>query len=140
MKLLSIDKVAPAIKDSWCPLTIKIDPSYIGKNRTSIRNWLFDEYFDPDTGIGQCLVTALVVNLLCGGKIVQQGENCHWYNQLPDGTFIDLTQDQFKSPQPFEEREHVFLSFAEAMNTTITTDIDERTVLLLYRTLKRLEE
>jgi hypothetical protein len=52
---------------------------------------------------GQCGVTALVINDVLGGDLVlgevhyasgeRQGH--HWWNRLPDGTFVDLTREQF---------------------------------------------
>lgn len=51
---------------------------------------------------GQCAVTALIVHDHLGGRLVR-GEvhvndirvDFHWWNELPDGTHVDLTRDQF---------------------------------------------
>lgn len=50
----------------------------------------------------QCITTVLVVHDFLGGELVR-GEvhvegaliDYHWWNRLPDGTEVDLTQSQF---------------------------------------------
>jgi hypothetical protein len=46
---------------------------------------------------GQCAVTALVLQDLFGGTLVRStvGGVSHYWNQLPDGSFLDLTLRQF---------------------------------------------
>lgn len=48
--------------------------------------------------IDQCAVTALVVQTEFGGEILRcptkEGDS-HYWNRLPDGSEIDLTEDQF---------------------------------------------
>jgi len=58
----------------------------------------------------QCCVTALVVQDYLGGKILwadMDNDDRHYWNLLPDGTCIDLTEEQF-----------VFLGTRNPMGTT----------------------
>ncbi|WP_426025269.1 YunG family protein [Brevundimonas sp. TSRC1-1] len=54
--------------------------------------------------LGQCSVTALVVNDLLGGRILKTrvGPNYHFYN-LIDDTRIDLTSSQFGGQIAYED-------------------------------------
>ena len=48
--------------------------------------------------LGQCDATAIVLQGICGGDIMQCdviGYGHHYYNVLPDGTELDLTSAQF---------------------------------------------
>ncbi len=48
--------------------------------------------------LGQCAVTALLVQDLWGGQLIRTvvaGQGSHYYNRLPDGQEIDLTRNQF---------------------------------------------
>lgn len=54
-----------------------------------------DEWKKENPTIGQCAVTALVINELYGGQIVYNEEYNHFWNILPSGQEIDLTKDQF---------------------------------------------
>ncbi|WP_461028889.1 YunG family protein [Streptomyces sparsus] len=56
--------------------------------------------------LGHCDVTALVVNDVFGGDLVlaevhlgDEQHGHHWWNQLPTGTQLDLTRDQFRLGQ-----------------------------------------
>jgi hypothetical protein len=66
--------------------------------------------------LGQCAVTALIVQDLYGGQLLRArlGEVTHYWNALPDGTEVDLTRDQFDDFVPADtttaSREYV-LSF-----------------------------
>lgn len=58
-------------------------------------NWSYER---PETG--QCAVTALIVQDILGGELrraIVNGES-HYWNQLDDGTVIDLTRSQFDQP------------------------------------------
>jgi hypothetical protein len=46
---------------------------------------------------GQCLVTAVIINDLFGGKLVYDRIHHHLWNELPDGTWQDFTRKQFKT-------------------------------------------
>lgn len=68
---------------------------------------------------GQCAVTALVVNDYLGGKLVRvpvinmPEMTSHYYNELPDGTYLDLTKSQFNNinvkfgEKEYRERDYV---------------------------------
>lgn len=48
--------------------------------------------------VGQCAVTALMVQDLMGGQIVKamvEGFGSHYWNRLDSGQEVDLTRDQF---------------------------------------------
>jgi len=71
---------------------------------------------------GQCYVTALIIQDEWGGKLVHGKVNHldHYWNQLPDGTEIDLTSDQFSGGDglhPHPDRKVIGL--AKSVNRTI---------------------
>jgi hypothetical protein len=61
----------------------------------SVRN----RWTDKNKALGQCAVTALVVNKYLGGEIMKGvivGENApHYWNILTSGEVVDLTKSQF---------------------------------------------
>lgn len=77
--------------------------------RTAVsRSWWIDTTDDPDAwtpenpSMGQCAVTSLAVRDYLGGAVrlgwvLRDGEqvDMHCWNELPDGTFLDWTADQF---------------------------------------------
>lgn len=71
------------------------------------RAWSRRTSFQPDQwsadnpAFGQCAVTALAVQDLLGGDILraETGGVSHFWNRLPDGTEIDLTEEQFQGIQ-----------------------------------------
>ena len=62
---------------------------------------------------GQCYVTALLIQNILGGRIFHgtvENEN-HYWNELPDGTEVDLTSDQFDDGDGIHVHlKHFFLS------------------------------
>lgn len=67
---------------------------------SSNENWSYDL---PEAG--QCAVTALIVQDILGGELhraLVNGES-HYWNQLDDGTVIDLTRSQFTTPLVIED-------------------------------------
>ncbi len=89
-----------------------------------IQSWIRETSSEPKDwteerpSIGQCAVTALIVNDFFGGKIIRvpiisgSKMTSHYYNQLPDGETIDLTKNQFGSKVEFglptyQTRNHV---------------------------------
>jgi hypothetical protein len=75
-------------------------------------SWTID---NPE--LGQCAVTALVVQDALGGVLLRSTVNgvSHYWNRITDGTEVDLTRAQFAEPVTFgdiveREREYV-LSF-----------------------------
>lgn len=91
--------IVKAIEDSWCEETGGL--------------------FCPDNPSKyQCAVTALVVQDYYGGKlvrghvIVDERHISHYWNELPDGTTVDLTRQQFAEPlelvnDGYRERDYV---------------------------------
>lgn len=84
----TVDDLRPLIRAAWGPDTCYPD---------SRDSW------DPDNPArDQCGMTALVVQDVLGGDLIL-GEvhvngskvGNHYWNQLPDGTVVDLTGDQF---------------------------------------------
>jgi hypothetical protein len=81
------------------------------------------EWNPKNPSLNQCAITALVVQDYFGGELLRclmtNGDR-HYWNRLPDGTEVDLTEDQFKyiDAKPLKndfvvrEREYV-LSFPE---------------------------
>jgi hypothetical protein len=57
---------------------------------------------------GQCLVTAMVVQDEYGGRLIKGycGVQVHYWNELPDGTIVDLTRQQFGGKEVLEEQYH----------------------------------
>ncbi len=53
---------------------------------------------------GQCSVTALAVQRLCGGEILKTdtAEGPHFYNRI-DGARRDFTASQFDAPIPYQD-------------------------------------
>ncbi len=54
-----------------------------------------DEWTNSNPALGQCAVTALVINDLYGGNILFSEDYNHFWNILPSGQEIDLTKEQF---------------------------------------------
>ena len=68
--------------------------------------------------LGQCAVTALVVQDVLRGELLRAEVNgtSHYWNRLPDGTELDLTREQFETflPSGIETRSREYvLSFDE---------------------------
>jgi hypothetical protein len=69
-----------------------------------------DEWSEDNPAAGQCAVTALVVRELLGGEIllanvVRDGVRVdrHAWNRLPSGLSLDLTREQFRRGETFEQ-------------------------------------
>jgi hypothetical protein len=52
--------------------------------------------------LGQCAVTALLINERYGGKILYNAQFDHYWNVLPNGQKIDLTRKQFHNKRVTE--------------------------------------
>jgi len=71
---------------------------------------------------GQCAVTALVIQDMCGGELLRGkvGAVSHYWNLLPDGSEVDITYVQFPPGSPLivgretRSREYV-LSFPDTL-------------------------
>jgi hypothetical protein len=80
-------------------------------------SFLEADWSADNPAVGQCAVTALVVQDLFGGDLLRgrMQSAAHYWNRLPDGREVDLTAGQFEAEPVFEEatlrsREYV-LSF-----------------------------
>ncbi|WP_132704309.1 YunG family protein [Reinekea marinisedimentorum] len=95
----SLDEVLKALRDSWS-LESTEEPE----------NWT-----PSNPSRGQCGVSSLIINDYFGGKLVlwkvyvgEEQVGFHYSNELPDGTPIDSTAEQFweneelKEPSSFE--------------------------------------
>lgn len=62
---------------------------------------LKDEWSENNPSLGQCAITALIINDFFGGKIMRcmASSGSHYYN-LIDGNIIDLTVEQFLGETP----------------------------------------
>jgi hypothetical protein len=71
-------EIVDAIESSWC-------------DKTAGYHW------ENNPSKGQCAATALLVQDLYGGLLVRGalGNIPHYWNELPDGTVVDLTRQQF---------------------------------------------
>jgi hypothetical protein len=81
-KITDITKITERIEKAWLP-----DSSY----------WP-EKWTEANPACGQCAVTALIVQENLGGELLKcdvEGFGSHYFNQLPDGTIIDLTKKQF---------------------------------------------
>lgn len=78
---LELKELREKLEKCWCIETIWHKPDW-----------------NPDKlSKGQCYVTAILIQDILGGRIYHgtvESEN-HYWNELPDGTEVDLTSDQF---------------------------------------------
>lgn len=65
---------------------------------------LRDSWSEDNPSLGQCAITAMIVNDLLGGKIMRcmASTGSHYYNII-DGKIIDLTVEQFLGEIPHYE-------------------------------------
>lgn len=54
-----------------------------------------DEWNFKKKELGQCAITALIVNDYYGGDILYCSHNHHYWNKLPNGLEVDFTRKQF---------------------------------------------
>lgn len=67
------------------------------------KSWSKETCYPPDQGkwsaenpaLGQCAITALVIQDFLGGEILYCKHYHHYWNRLPNGTEVDLTKEQF---------------------------------------------
>ena len=82
MKKITLEILKKALEKSWSAETSS-DPS----------NWTSE-----NPAWGQCAVTALIIQDCFWGDLLRaaiEGIGSHYWNQLPDGSEIDLTKIQF---------------------------------------------
>jgi len=61
-------------------------------------NTAYGDWNSRVPSLNQCAVTALVVQEYLGGDLLRckmTNGDSHYWNRLPDGTEVDLTEDQF---------------------------------------------
>jgi 8-oxo-dGTP pyrophosphatase MutT (NUDIX family) len=92
MTTWTLPRFQAAIRSAWGPDTC--DPSDLA------------DWHEGNPARGQCGPTALVLHDVFGGELIlgevyadgaRQG--FHWWNQLPDGTEVDLTREQFSADE-----------------------------------------
>jgi putative hydrolase of the HAD superfamily len=60
---------------------------------------LYEKWSNRLSSLGQCAVTALIVQDFFGGEILYCKHLQHFWNLLPDGSEVDLTRSQFKESE-----------------------------------------
>ncbi len=99
---------------------------------------LRSEWNEENPSLGQCAITALIVNDYFGGKIMRcmASSGSHYYNIIVDDSLVDLTVEQFLGEIPDyangEERTREYLLGNE--------DIKNRYILLNYNLKESIEE
>lgn len=91
-----------------------------------------DEWTPTKPSLGQCAVTALIVQDEFGGgllRTVNAGVS-HYWNRLPSGQEVDLTRDQFDEWAPSEivvrEREYALsMNVTRARYEELRRNVDE---------------
>lgn len=84
---------------------------------------LRSEWELSNPSLGQCAITALIVNDVYGGKIMRcmTSSGSHYYNLLDDGRRVDLTVDQFWGEIPkYEEGQEKSREYLLGNNDTKT--------------------
>ncbi len=54
------------------------------------------DWIQENPAFGQCAITALIVQDYYGGKLLYCEHNHHYWNKLPNGKKVDLSESQFK--------------------------------------------
>lgn len=84
LEQLILKKVEPRIRLAWSQDTASPNCQKIWSRK--------------NPALGQCAVTALLVQDLLGGELIRtevSGYGSHYYNRLPSGDTADLTAEQF---------------------------------------------
>lgn len=73
------------------------------------------DWTSDNPALGQCAITALVVQDYLGGEIMFNKQFAHYWNKLPDGEIFDLTKEQFGENVLIEsegvaDRDYILLS------------------------------
>lgn len=99
-------------------------------NKKTCCNSFKDNWDSANPSLGQCAVTALIVNDFCGGQIMRcmTSTGSHYYN-LIKGQIIDLTREQFGDEEP------LYNEGSERTRDYLLSNLDtkERYLLLLKR-------
>ena len=100
MKVDNFDELKELLLNSWSKETCSLG--------------LRDSWTVDNPSLGQCAITALVINDMFGGKIMRcmASSGSHYYNMIDDN-LIDLTVEQFQGEIPLydegEERTREYL-------------------------------
>lgn len=100
MKVDNFDELKELLLNSWSKETCSLG--------------LRDSWTVDNPSLGQCAITALVINDMFGGKIMRcmASSGSHYYNMIDDN-LIDLTVEQFHGEIPLydegEERTREYL-------------------------------
>lgn len=126
-----IEALEQAFLKAWCEETL------LPAERAD-----FDE---SDPSYSQCYVTAMVVQTLLGGEIVegvipQDPDNFHAWNRLPDGSMHDFDRIQFPRGFEFEIVKLRTLSSILMSPRSIQAETARRFETLLSRVLEELPE
>lgn len=70
-------------------------------NKETTHPSVSDIWSSDNKALGQCAVTALVVNKLYGGDILDDNSHNHMWNLLPDGSQQDFSRSQFPNKEEF---------------------------------------
>ena len=110
-------------------------------NKDTCAPGLRNEWNEDNPSLGQCAITALIVNDIFGGKIMRcmASSGSHYYNIVND-ELVDLTVDQFLGEIPEydkgEERTREYLLGNEdtknrylMLNKNLHKTIEERKIL-----------
>lgn len=114
-----------AIKESWSK-----DTTYPASR---------SEWSQDNPALGQCAVTALVVNHYMGGEIPCCKHSHHYWNILSDGREVDLTKSQFLEGEKIcldEMSSRDYLLNSEGARVAKT---EERYKILLREVSKKLD-
>lgn len=99
---INLNLLKRAIEKSWSP-----DTCYPSQKNSWDKNAPY---------VGQCAVTALVIQDFLKGKIVYTSNLHHYWNILPNGTIVDLTEQQF--PQRIDRNEYKHISRDYILNSS----------------------
>lgn len=106
-------------------------------NRETCSPGLRDNWSEENPSLGQCAITALIVNDCFGGKIMRcmASSGSHYYNLIED-KIVDLTVSQFLGEVPLyeqgEERTREYILSNE--------DTKNRYIKLLYNLKQAIEK
>jgi len=101
-----------------------------------------EEWSKNNKALGQCVLTALIIYDLYGGRLILDKVNFHIWNELPDGTQQDFSRCQFKEERIFTVTKYKTQEDVLYDETGQRTKILPRYQLLKQRfeeALKRLE-
>lgn len=108
-----VSVVGPTIED----ITSKMEKSW-----TKETSYWKDKWVPENPALGQCAITALIVQDKLGGELLRtevDGFGSHYYNQLPDGTIVDLTKRQFpadaKMSKPTKKKREDVTQYKQVM-------------------------